>query len=283
MIARLLNILIPYLLLLLISCQKSEETVDRIIITGLKDFITLNETVSIAAKAITGSDTAEIPDVNWITSDDGNYTLNGHILIPNKPGKTIISCQYKTLIAERNFEILEHAEDNATYYIRLENLDPPKDYYQIQEGSCGESVIWTICHYFGINLSQEEINRIGGDPGRGLHTNELVNVLDLLKINYKSWEKAISWESTVDTLKNCIKRGNPVMLGVKIYPDRFTYWFCDHIILLTGMDTKSGVFYFNNFSLVESVRFSKLCDTRDGISLINNYNALFAIEIILPH
>lgn len=282
MISRLLYIL-GFYLLLHTSCQKSEDTIDRIIIAGLQDFITLDESVNISAKAITGTDTTEIPDVKWITSDDGNYTLNGHILIPNKPGKTKLSCQYKTLIAERNFEILEHSEDNGTYYIRLENLEPPQDYYQIQEGSCGESVMWTICHYFGIYLSQEEINRIGGDPGRGLHTNEIVKVLDSLKIIYKAREKAITWESTVDTLKNCIKRGNPVILGVKIYPDRYPNWFCDHIILLTGMDTKSEVFYFNNFSLVETVKFSKLCNTRDGISLINNYNALFAVEIIVPH
>jgi hypothetical protein len=281
MINRLVSIIILNCLLLLVSCQESGYTIDRIIITGLNDLITIDKYVNISAKAIIGTDTSEISDVTWITSDDGCYRLLWETLVPYKPGKTKIECQYKTLIAEKTFEILESSESKIFYYVMLDDLGPPSDYYQIMEGSCGEAVLWTICQYFGKNLSQEAINKIGGDPGRGLHSNEVIYVLDSLKINHKIHEKAVTWESTVDTLASIIIRGNPVILGVKIYPDRFSYWFADHFILLTGVDTKFDLFYYNSFSTAETISFAKLCNTQDGFSLINKYNAIFAIEILL--
>lgn len=276
-------ILIANILLLPVGCRKAEDGIDKLIITGLNDYITIGEEVRLIAKAVIGTDTSEISDVKWIKADDGLYTLTGRILAPIKTGRTKISCQNKKLISEKTFEILEPSGGIVTYNFRIENLAPPTDYYQIIEGSCGESILWTICHYFGKNLSQEDINIIGGDPGRGLHANEVIKVLDSLKIQYKDWDKAATWESTVDTLKSIIIRGNPIILGVKIYPDRYPQWYCDHFILVTGMNTRSNVFYYNSFTSTEMVSFDKLCNTQKGYSLINKYNALFAIEIILPH
>jgi hypothetical protein len=280
---RLTFLLFINLLILQTGCQKSDDGIDKIIITGINDYVEMGEEVILIAKAITGTDTSEIPVTKWITSDDGFYTLTGRVLTPKKLGKSKISCQYKKIISEKYFEILEPPGGLVTYNFRIDNLTPPTDYYQIPEGNCGESILWTICHYFGKNLSQEEINKIGGDPGRGLHGNEVVDVLDSLKIKYRDWEKASTWESTVDTLKSIIIRGNPVLLGVKIYPDQHPNWVCDHFILLTGTDIRSNIFYYNNISSIETISYAKLCNTQKGYSLINKYNAMFALEILLTH
>jgi hypothetical protein len=141
----------------------------------------------------------------------------------------------------------------------------------------------TILQYFRKDLSQEEINKIGGNPGRGLHDNEMILVLDSLKIPFRERKKEATWESTVDTLANIIKRGNPVILGVKIYPDKFPQWYCDHFILLTGTNTKNKFFFYNSFTVTDTIKYIKLCNTEDGYSLVNKYDGLFAIEIILPN
>jgi hypothetical protein len=166
---------------------------------------------------------------------------------------------------------------------RIKNLDPPSESYIIREGNCGEAVLWTICQYFGKQLSQEQINYIGGNPGRGLHGDEVIKVLDSLKIPFNLREKADSWESTVDTLKNIIIRGNPIIVGVKIYPDLHPEWYADHFILFTGTNTLYKVFYYNSICDSYSITYEELCGTGNGYSLVNKYNLLYAVEILLPH
>jgi hypothetical protein len=274
-------IVFPILLLLFSSCQKTEESgIDKIIIWGLNDSISIDENLLLSAKAIKGQDTTEISGVQWVTTGDGLYSFSNNILSPIKIGNTKISCQYESFSAEKLFTIAGSGVIKKTDY-KIKNLAPPPDVYSISEGSCGEAVLWTICQYFGKNLSQKEINKIGGDPKRGLHGNEVIAVLDSLKIPYKNMKKAETWASTVDTLKNAIIGGNPIILGVKIYPDQYPAWSADHFILLTGMNTKSNLFYFNSFSCEYSIPFIKLSNTNDGYSLVNRYNSLYAIEILL--
>jgi hypothetical protein len=203
------------------------------------------------------------------------FTVTGNIITPKKEGITKIICHYEDITAEKTFEIRK-------ILFQVENMDPPSVYYNINEGSCGEAALWTICQYFGDGLTQEEINMIGGNPGRGLHSNEVIDVLDSLRIPYKLTQKASTWETSVDTLITIIKRGNPIFLGVKIYPDRYPQWYADHFILVTGLNTKYNYFYYNSFTETATVTYEKFLNTEPGYSLINKYNTLFAIEILLP-
>ena len=273
--------IIPFILFS--SCQKTEVSgIDKIIIWGMNDSISIDENVQLSAKAVKGKDTTEISDVKWVTSGDGLYSLSGNILSPDKIGDARIICQYENLTAEKFFKIVESGVIKKVDF-KIKNLAPPTDVYSIAEGSCGEAILWTICQYFGKNFSQEAINKIGGDPKRGLHGNEVIAVLDSLKIPYKRMKKAETWVSTIDTLKNAIIRGNPIILGVKIYPDRHPGWSADHFILLTGTNTKSNLFYFNSFDYLGTIPFAKLSNTNDGYSLVNSYNGLYAIEILFSN
>jgi hypothetical protein len=116
-----------------------------------------------------------------------------------------------------------------------------------------------------------------------LYGDEVVKVLDSLKIPFNFREKADSWENTVDTLRNIILRGNPIIVGVKIYPDLHPEWYCDHFILFTGTNTLSKEFYYNSNNYSDSITYAKLCNTNNGYSLVNILNGLYALEIILPH
>jgi hypothetical protein len=269
-------------ILILFSCQEKEEnSFEKIIIWGLKDSISINENVFLSVKAIKGNDTIVISDANWILSDNGQYSFLNNILTPLKTGETKISCRYEEFYTEKSFKIVESGAEKSEY--RIKNLAPPTDFFYIKEGNCGEAALWSICQSFGKNLSQQEINMIGGNPQRGLHGHEVKMVLDSLKIPYISRRKSNTWEITVDTLKNIIIRGNPIILGVKIYPDIHPEWSADHFVLLTGTNTKSNVFYFNDVHEMNTISYSKLINSEKGYSLINTYNSLYAIEIISPN
>lgn len=277
-------ILIINLLIILTGCQKAEDsTITKIIITGLKDYIVLNENVQLSAKGLSGKDTIEIEGVEWLIVNDGCYILTNNQLMPVKTGSSSIRCRYKNLETEKKFDIIESPGVINKYIFNIENLLPPSEPYYISEGNCGESILWTICQLYGMNYTQDEINKIGGDPGRGLYGGEVVKVLDSLKIQYNDIEKAATWESTVDTLKNIIIRGNPIIVGVKIYPDTHPQWYCDHFILFTGTNTMTKEFYYNSVSMCcYSITYEKLCNTKNGYSLVNKHNALYAIEIVIP-
>jgi hypothetical protein len=106
---------------------------------------------------------------------------------------------------------------------------------------------------------------------------------DSLKIPYILRRKSNTRESTIDSLKNIIIRGNPIILGVKIYPDIHQEWSADHFVLLIGTNTKSNVFYFNDVHEMNTISYLKLINSEKGYSLINTYNSLYAIEIISPN
>ena len=227
-------------------------------------------------------------------------TLSDTVVISSNTGVGAFTINLTELIPNTTYYVRSYATNNqGTSYgneisftttqstlafdFTIKNLDPPTESYSIPEGNCGEAVLWTICQYFGKQLSQQQINSIGGNPGRGLHGGEVVMVLDSLKIPFNELEKADTWENTVDTLRNIIMRGNPIIVGVKLYPDNHPEWFCDHFILFTGTNTLNKVFYYNSINNSYSISYAKLCDTSNGPSLVNKYNALFALEILLTH
>ncbi len=182
----------------------------------------------------------------------------------------------------------------------IPGLLPPNFRLEILEGSCGESCLWSIINSENFITSQIEINKEGGYPGRGLHVNELHKPLDEYNIKYvdnmnKSYFKYVlsflnpinifSSHSTKsrDFLYNKIitkiKQGNPIILGVKIYPDKHFFWDCNHFILLVGYNEKTNELIFNDFDERKRINADKLLDKTEGYSIINRYNFLNYIEI----
>jgi len=148
--------------------------------------------------------------------------------------------------------------------------------------------------------AQLEINMDGGSPGRGLHANELRKPLDKYHIQYtddmnKSYfTYVVSFfnpanlfsshakkyrDFLYDVVIEKINQGNPIILGVKIYPDKHYFWDCDHFILLVGYNEKTNELIFNDFNARKRIHADKLLDKTDGYSLINRYNFLNYIEI----
>jgi len=182
----------------------------------------------------------------------------------------------------------------------IPGLLPPSFILEITEGSCGESCLWSIINSKNFVASQLEINKSGGCFERGLHANELHKPLDRYHIQYadnmhKSYfQYALSFLNPANILSSHsnkyrdylynvviekVKHGNPLILGVKIYPDKHYFWDCDHFILLVGYNEMTNELIFNDFNKRKRINAEKLLDKIDGYSLINRYNFLNYIEI----
>ena len=183
----------------------------------------------------------------------------------------------------------------------IPNLLPPDYLFEIKQGSCGEACLWSIINSDSFRVTQFEINRIGGDPGRGLQTFELAEPLKECGIEYidkmhKSYFKYIMaffnpyklFSSQDDCYRNYLyneiieklKKGHPIILGVKIYPDKHFFWDSDHFILLVGYNENTKELIFNDFTQRKRIDAEKLLDKTTGFSLINRYNFHNYIEIL---
>ena len=162
----------------------------------------------------------------------------------------------------------------------IPGYDPPKDYFDVPGGGCGEACLWTVIHARGRNATQAEINRAGGNPGRGLHSNELFFAMEKYGIHYSVIPGRVNDFRTFlhDEIIGTIKRGRPVLLGVKIYPDLHPRWACDHFILLIGYNRTTGELIFNSNNRMERVPAEKFLDMENGYSIVNAHRYVFAVK-----
>jgi TPR repeat protein len=176
----------------------------------------------------------------------------------------------------------------------IPGLPPPRFKLEIPHGSCGEACLWSVINSDSFRATQIEVNIAGGNPGRGLHSSELHCVLDHYGVecidrmnrsalayvlglvnlfrSRKHYEKFL-----YDTVIANIKEGNPVLLGVKIFPNRHFFWDCDHFVLVVGVNEETNELIYNDFNQRKRIDADKLLDRSDGYSLRNKYGTLNAI------
>ncbi|MBN1824628.1 MAG: sel1 repeat family protein [Candidatus Eisenbacteria bacterium] len=178
---------------------------------------------------------------------------------------------------------------------------PPPHRMEIAEGSCGEACIWSILRARAVEATQFAINRAGGAPGRGLHAYELDDALERYGIdndhNYgykalfgppyiRDWIRNLlhrpspgpeSWEAHLEEILAELRARRPVLVGVKIYPDRFPDWPCDHFLLLVGCNDETGEILYNDFQERKRMPAARLLGTEKGYSLVNRYGVFYRI------
>jgi hypothetical protein len=161
----------------------------------------------------------------------------------------------------------------------IEKFEPPSRYYQIREGSCGEACLWSVLRNRNIRVSQEAINRTGGNPGRGLHSGELFTVLKRYRIRYRKIPgRVTSYQHYLEKrILAALVKGSPLLIGVKIYPDVNPQWACDHFILAVGYNKKRQELIYNSFNRRYRIKYTKLLNREKGYSLVSKQNYVFAI------
>ena len=162
----------------------------------------------------------------------------------------------------------------------IPNTGPPKVYYELKEGSCGEACLSTIFDMQGKPMSQEKINKAGGNPGRGLYGDEIIKVLKEKEITYK--DISINTRNiSVYLYKRIIpsiKANNPVLLGVTVYPTEHPEWLLDHFILLVGYDSSTNEIIYNSFDRQDRILVEKILNKKKGYSIVTKHREIYAIQ-----
>jgi len=147
---------------------------------------------------------------------------------------------------------------------------------------CAETCIQEAMIYFGKSISQVEINRAGGgDKVQGLWSDGIETALRTLGVKHEKWRlNNPKYFDYIETIKQKIDQGFPVLVGVKINPTKHPNWFCDHFILLVGYTDDS--FIFNSPTQRKERSFVQFRDgDRDGSgwTLTNPFDHFFGVAI----
>jgi hypothetical protein len=131
-----------------------------------------------------------------------------------------------------------------------------------------------------MEISQKEINKLAKAPGRGIYSKEVLPVLKKLKIPHKEISTIVSdYTSFIHKIIiTKLKNGTPIFLGVKVYPDESPNWAVDHFILVVGYNELTEELIVNSDNARERVKFSKLLNTENGLSLVHKSRYVYAIE-----
>ncbi len=155
--------------------------------------------------------------------------------------KKVISSPFPSLTFDINDTSCD--EEGMNLYIQDRDEDPEAP----KEGWCGETCIQMALQYYGKNISQREINEAGHSVNPDLRGNDIPIALDNLGVNYNLWdEDNPDLEAFIAWLKSQLEEGYPVLVGVKIYPDKHPYWSADHFVLVVGCNSEGILINSNN-------------------------------------
>ena len=162
----------------------------------------------------------------------------------------------------------------------IPNSNPPTERFKIPEGNCGEACLSTVFRMQGKTTPQKKINASGTIYNRGLHGFEIKKVVQKKNILHKDISIVTPKYSEYirEIIIPIILSGNPILLGVKIYPDTHPEWTADHFILLVGYDANTDKIFYNTGHLRRSISVNKLLNKKDGYSLLNKRNKIYAIQ-----
>jgi hypothetical protein len=104
-------------------------------------------------------------------------------------------------------------------------------------GWCAEACIQMALAYYGVDVSQFEINQAGNPDHPDLYAYEIDTALEALAIEYAVWDSENpSLDAFIRWIKAHLLAGHPVLCGVKIYPDEHPDWALDHFVLAVGFN-----------------------------------------------
>ena len=173
----------------------------------------------------------------------------------------------------------------------IPDLLPPTYVLSIEEGSCGENCLWTILNALDKTKTQLEINIAGTESGVGLHSSELMNVLEVYDVGYSLFSQSVASTDSSYTMQRykdfiynevvkTVQKGHPILIGIKVLPSDFPQWSLDHFVLLVGYNESTDELIYNDFNKRKRIPAEQLMNTVSGYSFINDWNWVYAIEFI---
>ncbi|MBN1883512.1 MAG: C39 family peptidase [Deltaproteobacteria bacterium] len=145
------------------------------------------------------------------------------------------------------------------------------------EGWCGEACLEMAMAYYGVDISQKEINEAAVDRTPGLIEENIDQAMDALGVTYVIWDDEESdLDLFLEWIREGLRRGHPVLVGTKIYPDEHPRWFVDHFVLVVGFDER-GLVMNTQFDLDGKIHvsYAQLKSWDDGYSFASRHDTYF--------
>ena len=177
------------------------------------------------------------------------------------------------------------AQDAATYGEEVlldipdRAWDPERD--DNDEGWCGETCVQMAMAYFGVEVTQQEINEAAEDRTPGLVEENIDQAMDALGVAYEVWdEESRDMDAFLHWIRTAIRRGQPVLAGVKFLPDEHPDWLVDHFVLIVGYDPE-GLIMNTQLDVDGQIRvsYAQLESDDQGYSFMSGYGTFFARAI----
>ena len=104
-------------------------------------------------------------------------------------------------------------------------------------GWCGEACIQMAMSHYGREVSQAAINRAAGVRVPEITDENMDAAMRKLGVAYAAWDGTVhDIDLYIAWIKAALRRGCPVICGIKTYPDEHPDWSLDHFVLAVGYD-----------------------------------------------
>jgi hypothetical protein len=164
-------------------------------------------------------------------------------------------------------------------------------------GWCGEASIQMACLYYGAYIPQGIINKMSNPSNPDLYYNDIPKTLELLNISSNSWYnqpnlfgviilylqsfwrgKSYNIQDYINWIKYELSLKNPIIIGVKIFPDKHPNWWIDHFMLAIGYNSEELIFNQTGQG-TQRKSFEDLVRESDKYSFFNKYNYYYGYSI----
>ncbi len=148
------------------------------------------------------------------------------------------------------------------------------------EGWCGEASLQMAASHFGGWVPQQVANTLGQPKTPDLWEHDIPTALRALRMRFERGPSSkparlLPW------LVEALRRGHPVVLGLKLVPTTNPQWHVDHLVLAVGF-TPAGLTVNTNLEDGQvTLNWADLqrAEGSHGYSLLNQSGELFAFSV----
>jgi hypothetical protein len=146
------------------------------------------------------------------------------------------------------------------------------------QGWCGEAALQQALLFQGAYFPQKDIHQAADPPRQDLYAQDLPVVLRALQIRHRYAPQPRSLDKFQDWIRDEIRAGRPVLVGMKIYPTEHPSWALDHFTLVVGVEGEALII---NTTWKEQRTFTQeqLLSTAAGLAFKNRFDSYFGISI----
>ena len=152
-------------------------------------------------------------------------------------------------------------------------------------GWCGETSIQQAMAYYGVEVSQSEVNNAGNPEHADLYAQDIDTALDNLDVEYVVFDSTSGKvDDFLDWIREQLDLSRPVFCGLKIYPDQHPNWALDHFVLAVGY--QSGSLLLNTQTDCDGqvwLSTTQLTSDNEGYSFENKHHLYFGRSIVGVH